>query len=395
MKRRFLILGLILLVCGYGVVGAQQQTATYFSVYSTGQYFENGVMIWRGDTGFIWALARDGQVFNFPLNAYASLPENRNRENQAYGPHFGFGKIWANNALIRDLFGRAIWQEVGFNMGIHQEGDTYYLRQTNGTIYKITPDNRWEYVQEMPDLGVPIIFSFDVWPNPASAGTTLSLNWSMQGAELALIETYDVTNDTIIGLIPDLPLAGMTTFDIPIGASTTTLEFRLYAANYGETDTDARYKRLISANATVDVTPPIIYENNPGATFQQFERGFMIWRADTNDIYVLYDAGSLGANGGGPYTIYSGGEYVDLPENPIFNVPAGRIRPENGFGKVWGNIPQVRNQIGWAVLSEVGYLAAARLENHVPVAITIPDGRTVYLNPSGNWWNWFDTLHGA
>ncbi len=378
----------MLLVFGYGVVGAQ--VATDFVVYSTGQMFENGVMLWRADTGFVWSLARDGQVFNFPLDAYATLPENRNRENRTFWPQFGFGKIWANNQHIRDLFGGAIWQEVGFNMGVHQEGSTYYLRQTNGTIYQIRPNNTWEYVQEMPNSGVPIIYNFDVSPNPASAGTTLSLNWSMAGAEVALIEAYDVTNDIMMELIPDLPLAGMTTFEIPADISATAIEFRLYAANRGESDTDALYKRLIYTLATVEVIGPMIYENNPGATFQQFERGFMIWRADTNDIYVLYNARNSGTNGGGSYTIYSGGEYVGLPENPISNVPAGRIRPENGFGKVWGNIPQVRNQIGWATLAETGYLAAARLENSVPVAITIPDGRTVYLDAAGSRWDWVD-----
>jgi hypothetical protein len=392
MKRIFFIFSLMLLVFGYGVVGAQVATPTDFVVYSTGQFFENGVMIWRADTGFVWALARDGQVFNFPLNAYASLPENRNRENRTFGPSFGFGKIWANNPQIRDLFGGAIWQEVGFNMGVHQEGSTYYLRQTNGTIYKIMPNNTWEYAPEMPDSDVPIIYAFDVWPNPATPGENISLNWSMAGAELALIETYDVTNDALIGLIPDLPLAGSTTFAIPIGTSATAIEFRLYAANQGESDADGRYKRLLYSIATVAIQPPIIYENNPGATFQQFERGFMIWRADTNDIYVLYDAGNLGANGGGPYTIYSGSQYAHLPNERIRIMAAGRIQPENGFNKVWSNHVPVRDQLGWATGPEIGYLAAARLENSVPVAITIPDGRTVYLNPSGNWWNWFDTL---
>lgn len=387
MKRRFLILSLILLVCGYGVAGAQG-AATDYAVYTTGQMFQNGVMLWRSDTGFIWALGRDGEVFNFPLNAYAGLRENRGG---SYGPYFGFGKVWANNRQIRELFGPAIWPEVGFQMGVHQEGGTYYLRQTNGIIYKITPDNRWEYVTEMPKSGRPLIVSFDALPNPAAPGTSIALNWNIQGSDVAILEQYDVTNDVMIGTLVDLPTFGTSFFEVPIGVSAEAIRFTLYAANYsagGE-----RYTRLAQADVIVPISAPVIYENNPGATFQQFERGFMIWRADTNDIYVLYDARNVGANGGGPYTIYFGSEYAELPDNPIRRVPAGRIRPENGFGKVWGNIPQVRNQIGWATLTETGYLAAARLENNVPVAITIPDGRTVYLNPSGNWWNWFDTLH--
>lgn len=390
MMRKIFILSLILLAFSYGVVGAQQSASDY-AVYSTGQMFSGGVMLWRSDTGFIWALTTDGRVFNFPLSAYAHLSENRNRERQTYGPAFGFGKIWANNQLLRSILGNPIWQEVGFNMGVHQEGGTYYLRQTNGTIYQITPDNTWRYVEQMPTSGTPLILNFYVAPNPASPGATIALNWSIQGAEVAIIEEFDVTNNTMMGTLVDLPTYGGTSVNVPVGSSTQSIQFTLYAANHS--DNSEGYEKLLQSEVIVPISDPVVYENNPGATYQQFERGFMIWRADTNDIYVLYDAGGQGANGGGPYTIYTGSEYAGLPNNPISSVPMGRVRPDNGFGKVWGNIPQVRNQIGWATQSEDGYLAAARLENYIPVSISVPDGRTVYLNPSGNSWSWVDTLH--
>jgi hypothetical protein len=369
----FFILSVVILAFGYGNAGAQSEpeVLSNYAVYSTGQFFQKGVMLWRADTGFIWALANDGQVYNFPLSAYTELPENRNRENLTYPALFGFGKVWANNWEIRSQFGFPIWQEFGFNMGVHQDGETYYLRQTNGTIYKVMPDGTWEYAEEMPNSGTPIIYSFEATPNPASAGTSVYLNWSAAGAEAARIEAY--AGDLQIISMPDLALAGSSSFKIPSDVATAAIEFWLHLA-----DPDAQ--RLVSTNVLISVAPSEIYENNPGATFQQFERGFMIWRADTNDIYVLY-----GANGG-PLAIYPGSAYSGLPDNPIRNVPLRRVRPENGFGKVWGNIPQVRNQIGWATVSEDGYLATARLENGVPIWITIPDGRAVILTEGA--WAW-------
>ena len=91
--------------------------------------------------------------------------------------------------------------------------------------------------------------------------------------------------------------------------------------------------------------PPPTYAT--GATFQPFQNGFMIWRADTGDIWVYVGARQ------GTLTSYSLAQYGSLP-NPIFAPPSpGYWFPvEFGFGKVWSSIPGVRDQMGWATGGE-------------------------------------------
>jgi LysM repeat protein len=110
------------------------------------------------------------------------------------------------------------------------------------------------------------------------------------------------------------------------------------------------------------------------ATYQSFERGFMIWRADTGLITVYYGSGTTGN-----YEFFPVYTYGFLPENPVTTVPpAGLIKPYFGFGKVWGNYPHVRNALGWAKMSEQAYQA---LYFYAPpqTIITVPSGQRVSM----------------
>lgn len=122
-------------------------------------------------------------------------------------------------------------------------------------------------------------------------------------------------------------------------------------------------------------------QTQTGAVFETFERGATIWRADTRQIYVLYQ--------GGRYEQYADtwteGEPVTYPETP----PAGLIQPGRGFGKLWVNNERVRTGLGWATSTEAGY--SATLEIHPAagggenILMTLPDGRLLYLDVQGNW----------
>lgn len=356
-------------------------------VYSTGQYFQNGVMLWRSDTGHIWVIAHSGQVLSFPASSYSSLPDNPPLSGVIGNrPILGFGKVWSNFAQVRDLIGPAIYQEIGFFMRIRTVGDTLYLTQSNGVVYQINPDNTWVYAEQPAEPG-PHIISLTSDSQQISTGGAVTVSWAAHGVDAVQIEVIDPAAASLIGKLPFLPLTGSQTITVPVGMTPRTLNITLSAVKITFTSAGTLYDTVEEKTIAVEIVEPAIVENSPGATFQSFERGFMIWRADTLDIYVFLDFGRLGT-GGGRVSVFPHSAYSSLPPNPYQAVPLGRVRPEFGFGQVWGNTPAVREALGWATRPEQGYLATARLENNVPASISVPDGSVIGLDLAAGRWRW-------
>lgn len=114
------------------------------------------------------------------------------------------------------------------------------------------------------------------------------------------------------------------------------------------------------------------------STFQQYERGFMIWRGDTGDVLMFTGTTS------GTYSRYASRSYGQLPENPVTDsTPAGRVRPIMGFGRVWGNFIPVRTALGWATTSESSYTMRYSSIGGQQY-LTLPDGRTL-ITSAGTW----------
>jgi hypothetical protein len=109
--------------------------------------------------------------------------------------------------------------------------------------------------------------------------------------------------------------------------------------------------------------------------FQAFENGYMIWRYDSGGITVYF-----GKTGGMDWLTYRNGMYARMKNNLIrTNPPAGLFKPINGFGKVWGNVPLIRQKLGWAIAPEQTYTMTITSASNVPsISTTIPDGRTIF-----------------
>jgi LysM repeat protein len=126
------------------------------------------------------------------------------------------------------------------------------------------------------------------------------------------------------------------------------------------------------------------------ASYQPFEGGFMIWESRTGNIVTFYNNGtSVNAS----YTVYPASQYANLPDNPVLDpTPSGRVRPAFGIGKVWGNFFEVRNNLGWALTPEQGFLATFTSSSNSTQSQTcfvLPDGRPVTyirLNTSVRYW---------
>ncbi len=110
------------------------------------------------------------------------------------------------------------------------------------------------------------------------------------------------------------------------------------------------------------------------AAYQEFERGAMIWRADTSDIYVLYRETGLVNR----YRDTWNGEPIFYEETP----PPGMYKPDRGFGRVWVDNPQVRAELGWATSLEQGYTMLHQRSGDLKYArqyLTLPNGTVIYL----------------
>ncbi|MEP7292207.1 MAG: LysM peptidoglycan-binding domain-containing protein [Chloroflexota bacterium] len=119
---------------------------------------------------------------------------------------------------------------------------------------------------------------------------------------------------------------------------------------------------------------------NIPVTFQQFENGFMIWRTDSNDIWVYFGQSS------GRARQFLSGTYAALPDNPISTpTPSGRLRPILGFGRVWGNFASVRNALGWATAPEISYSMSYNPASSGLFYITLPDGHAAVTTASLLW----------
>jgi hypothetical protein len=86
------------------------------------------------------------------------------------------------------------------------------------------------------------------------------------------------------------------------------------------------------------------------AAWEPFERGLLLWRKDSNLIYVLkpdetwFLTGNTWRDGDSPY-------------DPGIIPPAGLYQPVRGFGNVWREQPGVREALGWATAEEAGFTA--------------------------------------
>ncbi len=88
-------------------------------------------------------------------------------------------------------------------------------------------------------------------------------------------------------------------------------------------------------------------KETPGA-IQTFDNGVMIWRGDTQQIYVIYKDRT--------WQVFSDTFKEGQAESdPSINVPGGKLQPIRGFGKIWRESPSVRDKLGWATAKESGY----------------------------------------
>jgi hypothetical protein len=117
-------------------------------------------------------------------------------------------------------------------------------------------------------------------------------------------------------------------------------------------------------------TPVVI---STGGVYQPFENGWMFWREDIREIYVVYRSGWANYLD----TWQEGQDEYSCPETgaPSQTPPT----PKRGFGKVWCELGGPNAAIGWALAAETGYTMQIRVFSNGDMEVLDPDGRVFTL----------------
>lgn len=227
------------------------------------------------------------------------------------------------------------------------------------------------------------IKSFTVSPeNPASNGS-VTLVWELEGTAQGRISWNQVAWQVPVTLIDITSATGSHTVPLLDDFRAYTFVLTITDANGVPTSrevtiqTTCAYTFFISDPANQDGRCPDSNPQSQTASFQQFERGFMVWRqAPTgNAITVFFNNGTLmeQSDTWGGQTYETG------------TPPDGLIAPANGFGWLWSQNQTVRDGLGWATGNEQGYTATIQsVETNcgkwlvaTPTYLTLADGRTL------------------
>lgn len=126
--------------------------------------------------------------------------------------------------------------------------------------------------------------------------------------------------------------------------------------------------------AGIPATPDV----QVNAVFQMFENGWMLWRGDTNTIFVL--------TGDGTVKSYHVDEIPSATARFMPFPPPGRLQPAMPFDALWRYYPGVPVQIGWATMPAETYTARVFGQVSFGFGMTLPDGRYVGFNINGPWY---------
>jgi hypothetical protein len=142
-------------------------------------------------------------------------------------------------------------------------------------------------------------------------------------------------------------------------------------------------------------------EQGVNASYQQFEHGMMIW-VDVNDpyaplntsVFILYDDGTFARY---EDTYGEGDQFND----PSLTPPDSLYQPNEGFGKIWRDVPGVRERLGWATDPDETTTGGAWQRFYFGAMIWLEDFDDIwalygdlYWSFTGQWERYDDTFEG-
>jgi hypothetical protein len=118
------------------------------------------------------------------------------------------------------------------------------------------------------------------------------------------------------------------------------------------------------------------------AAEQRFEHGRLIWLEEENIILAFFN--DFNRFQQYPNVWQPGQQESD----PSLIPPEGLYQPVRGFGQVWREQPDVRDQLGWALAPEQSYTAMYQMEHHEGSS----SGAPIYLRTIDNEILWYSSV---
>ena len=233
----------------------------------------------------------------------------------------------------------------------------------------------------------PLISYFHANVEEADPGDRITLEWS--ASQALTVTLWHLMPTGQLGQWWDVPPIGSIEYDIKPQEKNSTV-FALFAGAEGDLSEMASVTVVLHCmdswffESAPDICPAGPALASAGAV-QWFKGGVMIWVAEEDQIYVLFDDdNSPGWN-----------RYIDQwddgePEyDPTISTPNGLFQPVRGFGLVWRREPGVRDRLGWAIGEESGFETAVQRTSYAKyneTNILAQDGGIWRLLPERSAW---------
>jgi hypothetical protein len=237
---------------------------------------------------------------------------------------------------------------------------------------------------------VPLqILSFTARPDPVERGAMVTLAWNAPGAaSVGITRLSEEGNIFLATEALDLPARGSITLQVPEDY-VESVKYYLGARDANGTLDQAYVTAGIICPYDAYIAPrcPLTHDR-VWAAYEPFERGHMVWREDTREIYVLYDDASFESY----EDTWQEGVPVDVPGSP----PPGLFAPVRGLGNLYAIYPRLKERLGWATATEAGYTMTVETipggsgrYPGISTYLTLPDNRVVNLHPFSSTWRFF------
>jgi hypothetical protein len=187
----------------------------------------------------------------------------------------------------------------------------------------------------------------------------------------------------------EVAASGTYTYVIPIDARNTS---QFYLSVYDAAGQSAGASLIIPLRCPA----PWFFQPEPqacgydpipsDAAEQHFQHGTMIWVAETDTIFALYDDDQASPK----WEMFTDEWDEGKPDrDPTIFPPAGLFQPIRGFGLIWREHDWVRGRLGWAIDQERAFetiMQSTTLYKYNSIYLRALDGGVWHLGPErGSW----------